>query len=69
MADEAQLNMDLILSYPITPYPLSILYTDGQPMRTSKNKLMKKLEEYQGKTRPILQDEINGLCINYLCKQ
>ena len=56
--------MDRILSYPITPYPLSIAYTDGQPMRTGKSTLLKMLERYQDKIRQILSNDIDDVLID-----
>ena len=40
VAEEAEVDMTHLLSYPITRYPLSISYFDGLPMKTDKAVLL-----------------------------
>ena len=40
VAEEAEVDMTYLLSYPITRYPLSISYFDGLPMKTDKAVLL-----------------------------
>ena len=60
IADETNVDMDDIMSYPITQCPLSIAYSDGEPIQTSKSALMRKLEEFQ--TESDIQ-MIDNLCL------
>ena len=47
VAEEAEVDMTHLLSYPITRYPLSISYFDGLPMKTDKAVLLRLLENFQ----------------------
>lgn len=49
VAVSQQTNFDLqhVLSFPLTKWPLAITHSDGSRMTTNKSKLLKKLEELQ----------------------
>ena len=45
IAHQVGIDMDNVLAYPFTMYPLPIAYSDGQTMKTNKASLLHKLEE------------------------
>ena len=45
IAEKTGVDMNNVVSYPITRYPLSIAYSDGLPMVTKKSQLLNYLEE------------------------
>ena len=42
---ERKVNMSFILTYPLTPVPLSLCHVDGTMLSTQKSSLLKNLEE------------------------
>lgn len=46
-AESSILDLQNVLSYPITEYPLSLAHCDGSIMKTDKSTLLKKLESMQ----------------------
>ena len=47
VAKNTHFDLQNILTYPLTPYPLSIAHYDGSPLKTDKAALTKRLEIYQ----------------------
>ena len=47
LATKAKIQLDHVLSFPITQYPLAITHSDGQLLKTTKSKLSNMLETYQ----------------------
>ena len=45
IAEKTGVDMDNVVSYPITRYPLAIAYSDGLPIVTKKSQLLNYLEE------------------------
>ena len=46
-AESSILDLQNVLSYPITEYPLSLAHCDGSILKTDKSTLLKKLESMQ----------------------
>ena len=51
-----------LMSFPITPYPLSISHCDGEPLKTKKAALLKKLESVQN--LPSSYEEASYDCVH-----
>ena len=47
LATKAKIQLDHVLSFPITQYPLAIAHSDGQLLKTTKSKLSNMFETYQ----------------------
>ena len=46
VAEKTHFDLQNTLSYPLTPYPLSIAHCDGSHVKTDKAALAKRLETY-----------------------
>lgn len=47
IAEKTSFNLEKVLCYPITTYPLSLAHCDGSHVKTEKSALLKKLESFQ----------------------
>ena len=56
-------NLQHVMSFPLTEFPLSITHSDGSRIKTDKSKLLKKLEELQCFSGP-LQLAVNATLID-----
>ena len=64
ITDENNIDLESIMAYPITEYPLSIAHADGSMMKTNKADLQKKLEEYQKYLTPAELPTISATIID-----
>lgn len=58
IAIEKQINMELVLTYPLTPIPLSLCHPDGTPHKTQKSKLLIHIEGKVNSSQPSSIDTI-----------
>ena len=56
VAEKTHFDLQNTLSYPLTPYPLSIAHCDGSHVKTDKAALAKRLETYQ--TQHISEEDL-----------
>ena len=47
ISQKTNFNLKRVMAFPITDYPLSLTHSDGSRIKTDKDKLLKKLEEFQ----------------------
>ena len=59
-----KIDMAEVLSYPLTPVPLSLSYSDGSMLSSPKSNLMKYLETFAMSEMP---EVVNETIIDFFC--